>query len=185
MGYFSLDENLLRSLEPQGRDHWMGCQAGRASMGIESDGAVKGCPSLQTDTYVGGNVRSQPIAEIWGTDQLAFSRRRSIDELWGFCGECPFGDTCFGGCIFTAHAFFAGRPGNNPYCHFRAKTLAARGQRERLVPKERAPGRPFDNGRFELVLEPFDPPDPVPARREALLKGLDRVRAVDCIRQST
>jgi radical SAM protein with 4Fe4S-binding SPASM domain len=169
VGYFSLDENLLRSLEPQGRDHWMGCQAGRASMGLESDGAVKGCPSLQTDTYVGGNVRSQPIAEIWGTEQLAFTRQRSIDELWGFCRECPFGDTCFGGCTFTAHAFF-GRPGNNPYCHFRAKTLAARGQRERLVPKERAPGRPFDNGRFELVLEPFDAPDPVPARREALLK---------------
>jgi hypothetical protein len=64
-----------------------------------------------------------------------------------------------GGCSFTAHALF-GRPGNNPYCHFRARTLAAQGKRERLVPAEPAEGRPFDNGLFELVLEDLDGPDP-------------------------
>jgi len=39
-------------------------------------------------------------------------------------------------------------------CHHRALTLAERGRRERLVLVERAPGRPFDGGRFELVEEP-------------------------------
>ena len=46
-----------------------------------------------------------------------------------------------------------GRPGNNPFCHHRALELARRGQRERLVQVERPPGVPFDQGRFEIVLE--------------------------------
>lgn len=34
-------------------------------MGIESDGAVKGRPSLQTAAYVGGNLRECPLDAIW------------------------------------------------------------------------------------------------------------------------
>ena len=168
VGYFSLDEKLLRSIEPGGQDHWLGCQAGRASMGIESNGAIKGCPSLQTRHYVGGNVRERSLEDIWSnTPELAFTRHRTVDDLWGFCRTCPFAAHCLGGCTFTAHAIL-GRPGNNPYCHFRAKTLAASGQRERLVPRERAPGEPFDNGRFDAVLEPFDSPEPRPATARSL-----------------
>lgn len=63
------------------------------------------------------------------------------------------------GCTFTAHALF-GRPGNNPYCHFRARSLKAEGKRERLVPGKAAEGRPFDHGLFDLVVEPFDAPAP-------------------------
>ncbi|MCA9676921.1 MAG: hypothetical protein KC464_17940, partial [Myxococcales bacterium] len=70
---------------------------------------------------------------------------------------------CLGGCSFTAHAIL-GRPGNNPYCHYRARTLAKRGQRERLVAAEAAAGDPFDNGTFELVVEALDAPDPAAAR---------------------
>ncbi len=46
-------------------------------------------------------------------------------------------------------------PGNNPYCHFRARRLAAEGRRERLVRTSAPPGRPFDHGGFEIVLEPW------------------------------
>jgi radical SAM protein with 4Fe4S-binding SPASM domain len=170
VGYFSRDERLLRSLTAEGRDHWQGCQAGRFVMGIESDGAVKGCPSLQTDAYVGGRFRKGGLRALWEeTPELTFAQRRTKEDLWGFCRECPFAETCLGGCTFTAHALF-GRPGNNPYCHFRAKTLAERGLRERLVPIARAPGRPFDSALFDLVVEPKDAPDPRPARRETALR---------------
>src|SRR5262249_32431332 len=47
LGYFGPEEALLRSLAEGGQDHWVGCQAGKLVMGIESDGGVKGCPSLQ------------------------------------------------------------------------------------------------------------------------------------------
>lgn len=171
LGYFGPEEGLLRSLGPEGDDHWQGCQAGRFVMGIESDGAVKGCPSLQTSHYVGGRVGENSIETIWNErPELAFTRARGVDALWGFCRSCPFAATCLGGCSFTAHAVL-GRPGNDPYCHHRARSLAREGKRERLVRTAPAPGRPFDHALFEIVIEPFDAPEPpTPTPREGLLK---------------
>lgn len=160
LGYFGPEEALLRSPEPELRDHWQGCQAGKFVMGIESDGAVKGCPSLQTAAYVGDRVRNRSLQQIWDdTPELAFARKRTVDDLWGFCRTCPFAEPCLGGCSFTAHAVF-GRPGNNPYCHFRARHFAKQNKRERLVPAAAAPGNPFDHGLFEVVVEDLDAPDP-------------------------
>ncbi len=160
LGYFGPEETLLRSLAGD-RDHWQGCQAGRFVLGVEADGGVKGCPSLQSAAYVGGNLRERPLREIWDrAPELAFTRRRTVDDLWGFCRTCPFASVCMGGCSFTAHAVL-GRPGNNPYCHFRARELAKAGLRERLVPATAAPGVPFDCGTFELVVEPLDAPEPI------------------------
>jgi len=170
LGYFGPEEGLLRSQSSGGSDHWAGCQAGRFVMGIESDGAVKGCPSLQTASYVGGQLGERALREIWdAAPQLQFTRGRSVDDLWGFCRTCPFAAPCLGGCSFTAHAIL-GRPGNNPYCHFRARSLAKRGQRERLIPTQPAQGRPFDHGLFELIVEDLDAPDPAAHfTREALV----------------
>lgn len=162
LGYFGPEEQKLRSVAATDRDHWQGCQAGRFVMGIESDGAVKGCPSLPTAAYVGGNLRDRPLDAIWQhAPELAFARRRTVDDLWGFCRTCPFARTCMAGCSFTAHSVF-GRPGNNPYCHFRARSFAKQGLRERLVPAAAAPGAPFDHGTFDVVVEPLDSPPDAP-----------------------
>lgn len=167
LGYFGPEEALLRSQRPDGEDHWQGCQAGKYVMGIESDGAVKGCPSLQTSHYVGGRLvdptsgAERTLAELWETPELRFARERTPESLRGYCAECAFGAVCMGGCSFTAHAFF-GRPGDQPYCHFRALEMKRRGLRERLVPTAAAEGVPFDNGLFELVREPWDSPEPAP-----------------------
>ncbi|MFO0611231.1 MAG: radical SAM protein [Polyangiaceae bacterium] len=171
LGYFGPEEALLRSpidaANPTGgSDHWAGCQAGRYVLGIESDGAVKGCPSLQTKSYVGGHLPARSLAAIWGeTSELAFTRDRTTDNLWGWCKTCPFASVCLGGCSFTAHAVF-GRPGNNPYCHFRARTLARDNLRERLVPATPAEGTPFDNGTYDVVVEPLDASEPAVPREE-------------------
>ncbi|MCA9627705.1 MAG: radical SAM protein [Myxococcales bacterium] len=170
LGYFGQEEALLRSPHPGGKDHWAGCQAGRFVLGIESDGAVKGCPSLQTSHYVGGSLKEHSLERIWTqTPELAFARDRGVEALWGFCRDCVFAETCLGGCSFTAHSLL-GRPGNNPYCHFRAKTLQKRGTRERLVPTRAASGKPFDNGCFELIEEPFDAPSPPEPDPEGLVR---------------
>jgi radical SAM protein with 4Fe4S-binding SPASM domain len=180
LGFFGPEEALLRSPFEGGADHFRGCMAGRYVMGIESDGAVKGCPSLQTAHYVGGSLRERPLAAIWSdTKELAFTRARTVDDLWGFCRSCPYAEACMGGCSFTAHGFF-GRTGNNPYCHFRAMEHRRRGQRERLVATDAASGLPFDHGLFELVVEPFDAPPPeVDRRPEALVKIGRKPRRMD------
>ncbi len=169
LGYFGPEEATLRSphdvrTDGASRDHFQGCQAGKRVMGIESDGAVKGCPSLQPH-YIGGKVGERSLKAIWDdAPALSFTRGRGVDALWGFCRTCPFAEVCLGGCSFTAHALF-GRPGNNPICHFRARTLAAQGLRERLVPGQAAGGLPFDHGLFDLVTEPIDAPE-APAPRQ-------------------
>jgi len=109
-------------------------------------------------------VMASMACAIWHhAPELAFARRRTVDNLWGFCRTCPFARVCMGGCSFTAHSVF-GRPGNNPYCHFRARSFAKQGLRERLVPVTAAPGAPFDHGTFDVVIEPLDTPMP-PIRR--------------------
>jgi radical SAM protein with 4Fe4S-binding SPASM domain len=159
LGYFGPEEALLRSPHDGAHDHWQGCQAGKLVMGIESDGGVKGCPSLQSASYIGGTLKQRSLEDLWkNTPELSFNRKRGVDDLWGYCRTCPFAETCKGGCTFTAHAVF-GRPGNNPYCHFRAQQLAREGKRERLVPTKAATGLPFDNGVFEIVVEPLDAPE--------------------------
>ena len=89
IGYFGPYEAAWRSTS--GRpEYYGGCQAGRAGLGIEADGAIKGCPSLPTAAYVGGNIRDKPFAEIWSESaELRFMRdpADSRARRWGFCGE--------------------------------------------------------------------------------------------------
>jgi nif11-class peptide radical SAM maturase 3 len=159
IGYYGPYERLLRG----GGDawtFWQGCSAGLSAIGIEADGAIKGCPSLPTVAYTGGNVRNQSLRYIIEeTEQLRFNlgadTPKGTEHLWGFCKTCEFAELCRGGCSWTAHVFFD-RRGNNPYCHHRALTQADRGIRERLTIKRLAEGNPFDNGEFEMIEEPLD-----------------------------
>jgi radical SAM protein with 4Fe4S-binding SPASM domain len=150
LGYFGPHESELRL-----GGHWIGCQGGRYSIGIQSDGGIKACSSLPATPYTGASIRRQPLAEILRQEAaLAAVAERKVEDLWGFCRECYYAKMCLGGCVWTAHTFF-GRPGNMPYCHHRVLELKAQGQRERLVQVQAAPGRAFDHGRWELVLEPW------------------------------
>ncbi len=154
VGYFGPHEEVLRSRPGGSARHWIGCAAGKAVIGIESDGTVKGCPSLPTAPYTGGNVRSLSLDAIWKhADALNFARAQRSDELWGYCKRCYYADTCQGGCSFTAHTLL-GRRGNNPLCYHRVVQLRREGIRERLVQVERAAGERYDFGRFEVVEEP-------------------------------
>jgi radical SAM protein with 4Fe4S-binding SPASM domain len=174
LGYFGPEEALLRSPTLGGRDHFCGCLAGRFILGIEADGGVKGCLSLQSRAYVAGNVRQTSLAELWrSAPRLGLTRERGVESLWGFCRTCAFAATCLGGCGFTSHALF-GKQGNNPYCHFRALSFAKQGQRERLVAGAAASGEPMDHGLFELVVEALDAPDPAGDRPPAELVRLGR-----------
>ena len=113
LGYYGPAERHLR-IEPYG-----GCGAGRFVLGVESNGDVKGCPSLPSAPYVGGNVREAPLAEIWERQAIGFARDRGTSELWGFCKTCYYAEVCQGGCSWTAHALL-GRRGNMPWCLHRS-----------------------------------------------------------------
>lgn len=151
VGYFGPYEHVLRARFPQGKRGV--CGAGRTVLGLEADGGLKGCPSLPSARWVGGNVRDASLRDIVErSEPLRAVRDRTVEDLEGFCRTCYYAAECMGGCTWTAEAAF-GRPGNNPYCHHRALELERRGQRERIVPSAPPPGEPFDLGRFDIVLE--------------------------------
>jgi len=165
VGYYGPHESVIRNvLDPEIYFH--GCNAGDTVMGIEADGTIKSCPGLGS-AYAGGNVRDTRLREIWEqSETMAFNRRRTVDDLWGFCRTCYYAETCMAGCTWTSHALM-GRAGNNPMCHHRALEMDRQGLRERLVKVKDAPGRSFDNGVFEIVVEPVPARprvEPVPAR---------------------
>ncbi|MEH1901142.1 MAG: nif11-class peptide radical SAM maturase 3 [Nostoc sp.] len=162
IGYYGPYERLLRGGDAW--SFWQGCSAGLSALGIEADGAIKGCPSLPTTAYTGGNIRDYSLRTIIEeTEELRFNlgagTPKGTEHLWGFCKSCEFAELCRGGCSWTAHVFFDKR-GNNPYCHHRALTQEKHSIRERVYLQRRADGNPFDNGEFALIEEPINAPWP-------------------------
>lgn len=109
MGYFSQSHPDLHDFV------WDGCPAGLKTLGIQSNGNVKGCLMLG-DEFVEGNVRERSVVEIWNDeDRFAFNRGFRSDMLAGRCAQCEHGQQCRAGC--RDHAFsFTGSPYDYPFC---------------------------------------------------------------------
>ena len=156
IGYFGPYESLLRGYHYRG--HGGSCGAGIATLGIEANGAIKGCPSLPSERWTGGNIRDQKLVDIWErSEPLRYMRDRGTRDLWGFCAECYYAPECKSGCTWTSFVTL-GKPGNNPFCHHRALEMQKQGKRERIQQATLAPGDPFDHGTFEIIVEPIDAP---------------------------
>jgi len=123
IGYFSEHEQELR----KGSDTplfgcWCGCPAGCLTVGIEANGNVKGCLSLQSSCFVEGNVRQQSLSSIWNRPEaFRYTRGFTPSNLSGFCKGCEFGEICRGGCTFMAFGA-TGSPHNNPFCLYRIQS---------------------------------------------------------------
>lgn len=134
LGYYGPDEATLRRKGWSGmQSSWTGCQAGRYAIGIESDGGVKGCLSLQAtlagrdgDPFREGSVRERRLLEIWRDPEVfAWNRQPRPEALTGFCRRCRHAAVCRGGakCVSAA---FTGAISEDPYCYHRVRTLEER-----------------------------------------------------------
>lgn len=106
-GYFS---TFLPEL---GLDPWLGCQAGKSVLGIQSNGSIKGCLTLPDD-YIVGNIRTKSLSEILKsrvfleTDQSIYTKSSDY-----YCYHCKSFKKCKGGCLGTAIAL---NSFDRPYC---------------------------------------------------------------------
>lgn len=156
IGYFGPFEHILR--HDWSCQHRGSCGAGRGTLGIEANGNIKGCPSLTTDKFVGGNIRDYKLVDIWERSKaLRFTRDISVKQLSGFCATCYYRENCYGGCHWTASVLL-GDIGNNPYCHHRAVELLERGRRERVELEVPALGVPFDHAIYRIIEEDWPSP---------------------------
>ncbi|GMV41590.1 MAG: hypothetical protein AMXMBFR64_33060 [Myxococcales bacterium] len=134
IGYYGPHDKVLRGTGWRGRKEcWRGCQAGMQAIGIQADGTVKGCLSLQArwgdrDPFVEGSLAEASLADIWyGAGAFAYNREHRPEDLTGACAACKYGRLCRGGarCVSAA---VAQTVTEDPYCWTR-------------VAGEQAPGR--------------------------------------------
>jgi radical SAM protein with 4Fe4S-binding SPASM domain len=128
IGYYGPHERDLRETRWRNmRPWWSGCQAGQMGVGIESDGGVKGCLSLQAglsgcggcDPFREGDLRTRRLADIWfDPEAFAYNRKHKHESLTGACARCRYARLCRGGAKCVASAFTGGL-GEDPYCYYR------------------------------------------------------------------
>lgn len=124
IGYFGPYEEVIRKRRSSPLPCWVGCYAGCQHLGIQADGGVKGCLSLQSITATEGNLREQSLANIWNRPgAFDYNRAFTLDDLSGFCRTCVHAEVCRGGCL-SMRTCEGGR--DNPFCYHRVATLAAR-----------------------------------------------------------
>ncbi len=115
IGYYDENEKHLRHT-PGHWGTWQGCQAGLSVIGIDSIGNVRGCQSLYDPSFIEGNVRQTPLAEIWQLKNgFAYNRQFDVSLLRGKCGECEMASKCRGGCRGSNY-FSTGSAFHNVYC---------------------------------------------------------------------
>jgi len=125
IGYYGPHDKVLRGRGWRGRKEcWKGCQAGMQAIGIEADGGIKGCLSLQakwgdTDPFVEGNLRENTLEEIWNRPGIfAFNRDFHVDQLTGGCRACKMASLCRGGARCVSSATVQ-KVTEDPYCWYR------------------------------------------------------------------
>ena len=96
---------------------WDGCAAGLYTLGILSDGRIKGCLSMHDD-FIEDSIRNHGLVDIWNDPKL-FARNRYFDvsQLSGPCKGCEFGAKCRAGCANVSYTV-TGDTFNNPYCFY-------------------------------------------------------------------
>ncbi len=141
IGYFGCKGTQLLDGMP-----YLGCYAGTRAVGIESNGNVKGCLSMQPQ-FIEGNIRDTSFTEIWNRpDAFAYNRQFTRETADGFCRECKYLPLCRGGCATTSVSA-TGKRADNPYCIYRI-------EHEQGIEAD-------DDPRLIEVLNRFDQPQPV------------------------
>lgn len=129
IGYYGPHDKTLRGWGWRGREErWQGCQAGMNAIGIESDGGIKGCLSMQArvgeyDPFREGTVRERSLAELWfRPGAFPYNREFSLEDLSGFCRRCSKALKCRGGarCVSSA---VTGLLSEDPFCYHRVASL--------------------------------------------------------------
>ncbi len=94
---------------------WRGCPAGLFSVGITSDGRVKGCLTMPDD-LTEGSLRDADLWELWFRDgAFPYTRAFSLEQMGPQCRGCAWAEQCRGGCTSMSRVCGGGVHAD-PYC---------------------------------------------------------------------
>ena len=98
IGYYDDNEYFIRG-DDSGSIFFRGCKAGLSSIGIDSEGNVRGCESMYDKCFIEGNLRKTSLKEIWESPSaFSYNRWFTPNLLTGKCKTCDFNMKCAGGC---------------------------------------------------------------------------------------
>ena len=95
-----------------------GCAAGRGFLYVKANGDVWPCPFVEVTA---GNVRQQPLREIYEKAEVFRNLRQREWTLKGLCGDCSFRTVC-GGCRGRAWSLTGDYLAEDPSCFLRCPT---------------------------------------------------------------
>ncbi len=99
---------------------WRGCSAGIVSVGITSNGKIKGCLSLP-DEIIEGDLRKNDLWDIWfNPNSFSYTRQFKKEHLGDNCKTCDKAKQCQGGCSAMSYGS-TGKFHNDLYCFYGIK----------------------------------------------------------------
>ncbi|MBO4617920.1 MAG: radical SAM protein [Lachnospiraceae bacterium] len=127
IGYYTKKDTDIRKKRYGEHAEWLGCSAGKYSIGILCNGDIVGCTSMRTKEYIEGNIRQKSIRDIW-TDPDGFKWNRALkkEDLGGNCKTCAYGDYCLGGCSNQRMCLNGSIKSGNQYCAYSQKVDSMR-----------------------------------------------------------
>lgn len=94
------------------------CEAGFTDCGINAEGIVFPCTALIDSDFVAGNVRTEPLSQIWeNSPSLNWFRKEAVKVCEKEpCNSCSHKKVCGGGCRLSAAELTGDRNGLDPRC---------------------------------------------------------------------
>ena len=118
VGYYSNKEHKIRENFFGTKDAiWVGCAAGKYSLGILHNGDITGCNSIRSADFIEGNIRNKSLKEIWESG-FAWNREFSRESLSGMCIDCQYASYCLGGCPNMRLCLNGAIQNENTYCAY-------------------------------------------------------------------
>ncbi len=98
------------------------CSAGIDTFYLKANGDVYPCTALTDRRFLVGNIRKQPLEEIWSSDQMCAMSAYPRESIHGDCAGCDNFSNCHGGCRGAAFAHTGDLSASFPVCLYRAAT---------------------------------------------------------------
>jgi radical SAM protein with 4Fe4S-binding SPASM domain len=156
MGYFNMKEIAVRKHSTKTKEYdWIGCSAGKYTLGILNNGDIVGCTSVRDKSLIEGNIKITPINEIWeNPNNFSWNRDMRKEKLEGLCGKCKYGNRCLGGCSNSKLTHGGSIYAENKYCSYNFALSKAKKQLDKTESVEElvSKGKKFiEKGNLQLA----------------------------------
>ncbi|MEW5797313.1 MAG: radical SAM protein [Candidatus Zixiibacteriota bacterium] len=102
------------------------CIAGIETFYLKASGDVYPCTALAFPQFLVGNVREQPLQDLWQSPRMLAMAEFLRDQIDGFCSTCDNFANCRGACRGSTLAHTGNLHASFPMCLYPVETISPR-----------------------------------------------------------